>query len=514
MVNRRRDTDESRPARILVVDDDPLIALLVQSALSDIRFELQSAETGADARRHFERKRPDLVLLDQMLPDAQGLDLLQQFLAIDTRMPVLFITAQDGSDTAIEAMKRGAFDYLTKPLDLNVLKRQIDLALEARRLTSIPVVIANPNSSDQVEADSLVGRCPAMAEVYKSIGRAASRDLPVLLTGEPGTGKALVARAIYQHSSRASMPLRSIKCSEYSPSALEVELFGGVSSRGEQVGLFRQIDGGTLFLEEIAACGAATQGKLLQLLTTHKLEIDGELKKIDFRIIASSSADLESAVARGEFRADLYYAIRPIRIHLPPLREREGDLPALVDYHVKRFSRLSASLNQPTVRVSSDALELLCEYDWPGNLDELQSVLRQALVENTGTILASNSLRTALGVREHGASRRTTASSRDKDSEGTDWPAWVAARLQTGTSDLYADAIAEMERQVIPRVLEETKGNQLRAAAILGMTRGSLRKKLRAMGLIAASSIDTGPNGSVSSDSVEQAESEEASHGT
>lgn len=485
MSNRRRDMDSSRAPRVLVVDDDPLIAILVESAF-DETVVIHTAETAAEARRHFEQTRADIVLLDQMLPDAQGLDLLQYLLSVDSRLPVLFITARDGSEVAIEAMKRGAFDYLAKPLGTASLKRQINLALEARRLTSVPVVIESRNAAGAMpEGDVIIGRCPAMAEVYKSIGRAAARDLPALVTGEPGTGKALVGRAIYQHGTRAQAPLRTLNCSDFSAVDLDIELFGGPTPRGEAVGLLRQIQGGTLLLEEISACGLTTQSKLLQLLTQSLSVSEGTGSAPEFQLIASTSIDLEAAVTNGEFRADLYYAIRSIRIHLPPLRERKSDLPALIDYYVRRFSRLSRSLNQAPVRVSSEALDLLCQHDWPGNLDELQSVLRQALVNNTGTILADESLRESLGIFS-GANKPIA----DCVDAPIDWDEFIASRLRAGSNELYAEAINQLERRLLPRAMEVTKGNQLRAAAILGMTRGSLRKKLRNLGLLGSSADD------------------------
>jgi two-component system nitrogen regulation response regulator GlnG len=460
---------------VLVVDDDPLVGQIVRAALPTAEFATQNARTAAQAISMWDHERPSVVVLDHVLPDSDGLSLLAQFRQRDSTLPVIFVTAHGSSQTAIDAMKCGAFDYLSKPLDLAKLESQVRLAREARRLMRVPVVIS-AEREDSEAGDPLIGRSAGMAEVFKGIGRAAARDMSVLLVGERGTGKALVARAIYQNSSRSAAPFRVVSCSDFDPQQLEVEVFGAEDS-SSVVGRLEQCSGGTLLLEEIGHTTLHLQSRLMRLLTTGEFEaIGGEsTKTANVRIFATSSHDLESLVAAGSFRSDLYYHLRSLSLHLPPLRERPGDIPLLVDHFVKRFSRLSSTLNRSTVRVSAEALQLLTSYSWPGNLDQLQSVLRQALIENTGTVLPSSSLQTLLQSPD---SAEPTTGDR-----ATNWRTFVSDRLKASTSSLYAESLSEMERHVLTLVMEQTDHNQAKSARLLGITRGNLRKKLRALGL-------------------------------
>lgn len=490
-----------RPPRILIVDDDPLVIRLTQGVFDESRFALLTARNGEQALQQL-AQRPSVLILDNVLPDVDGLTVLAEARRLDPHLPVIFITARGTSQTAIEAMKRGAFDYLHKPLDLSVLEHQVQLALEARRLMHEPVVIAADSDADQT-TESLVGRGPLMSEVFKAIGRAASRDVPVLLSGETGTGKALVARAIFQNSSRSSGPFRVVKCSDFEPALLDQELFGvDIAGSGEQIGKLQQCDGGTLLLEEIAQLSPLVQSKLFRFLTMGSFERGtfGRLVSADVRLLCTTSQDLEPLVAQRQFRADLYYALRSLSLTLPPLRQRKEDLPALVDHFVQRFMHLSRQHNQQQVRVSPEAIELLVDYAWPGNLDELQSVLQQALIENTGTVLATGSLLKSLHRETAG-----TDSSAALQITGDYWQQFVAAGLARGSTQLYSEAIAEMERHMIGRVLDSTAGNQARAARILGITRGNLRKKLRLLGLLPAAGIHDDAVGDDSSDLEELA---------
>lgn len=480
-------TRSQRLPRILIVDDDPLVIRLAQSLFDEERFTLLSARSGEQALAQL-AQRPSVLILDNVLPDLDGLSVLAEARLRDPHLPVIFITARGTSQTAIEAMKRGAFDYLHKPLDLAVLEHQVQLALEARRLMHEPVVIAAENASEQ-NLEALVGHGALMSEVFKAIGRAASRDVPVLLQGETGTGKSLVARAIYQNSARSDKAFRVVKCNDFEPLQLDQELFGlDAVGSGEQVGRLEQCAGGTLLLEEISELSPLVQSKLFRLLTTGSFERGSFGRQIstNVRLLCTTSQDLEPLVAQRHFRADLYYALRSLAITLPPLRQRREDLPALVDHFVQRFMRFSTQHNQQQVRVSPEAIELLVNHDWPGNLDELQCVLQQALIENTGTVLANSSLLKSLR-REGGTG--TTANSGTLAADY--WQQFVESRIARESTQVYSEAIAEMERHVVGRVLESTSGNQARAARILGITRGNLRKKLRALGLLPTAADDS-----------------------
>lgn len=491
-----------RIPRVLIVDDDPLVIRLVQGLFDPTTHAVLTARSGSQALTQLEQ-RPSVLILDNVLPDTDGLQVLAEARQRDPHLPVIFITARGSSQTAIEAMKRGAFDYLHKPLDLGVLEHQVKLALEARRLMHEPVVIAGDCEGTDQASEVLVGKGPLMSEVFKAIGRAASRDVPVLLSGETGTGKSLVARAIFQNSARSGAPFRAIKCSDFEPALLDQELFG-LDAPGliEQVGKLEQCHGGTLLLEEVAELSPLAQSKLFRFVSTGSFErvTFGRLITADVRLLCTSSQDLEPLVAARQFRADLYYALRALSITLPPLRQRRDDLPALVDHFVQRFMHLSPLHNREQVRVASEAMELLLEHDWPGNLDELQSVLQQALIENTGTVLPSDSLVRSLRHETLENARGTLESS-----PAAYWQGFIAASLARQSTQLYSEAVAEMERHVIAGVLESTAGNQARAARILGITRGNLRKKLRLLGILPSAAGDDAGQEQASADLEELA---------
>jgi DNA-binding NtrC family response regulator len=482
-LNVNVDSSAKDRAMVLVVDDDPLVGQIVRAALPTTEFVVQTARSANQAMAAWEQQRPNVVVLDHILPDSDGLSVLARFRERDSTLPVIFVTAHGSSQTAIEAMKTGAFDYLSKPLDLAVLENQVRLACEARRLMRVPVVISAEGAETHSAGDALIGRSPGMAEVFKGIGRAAARDMSVLLVGERGTGKAFVARAIYQNSGRSAVPFRVVCCSDFDSQQLEVELFG-TEEPNSVVGRIEQCAGGTLLLEEIGHTSPHLQSRLMRMLATGQFEsIGGEITKLaDVRLFVTSSQNLENLVADGSFRSDLYYYLRSFALHLPPLRERPADLPLLVDHFVKRFSRLSEEYNRSSVRVSEEAMQLLASYSWPGNLDQLQSVLRQMLIENTGTVLLSSSLQEML--------QPTETDEPSTSDRMTNWRRFVSERLQASTSSLYAEALAEMERHLLAMVIENTDNNQAKGARLLGITRGNLRKKLRAIGLASPAASD------------------------
>ena len=349
------------------------------------------AETGAAGIASVRSAPPDAILLDLRLPDQSGLEVHAAIRAIDARIPVIFVTMTKTADTAIEAMKQGAFDYLPKPLDLDQMRRVVGEALEVASRMRSPVVLAQNRHKNLDAEGAIFGSCPAMLETYKAIGRVAAQDVTVLITGESGTGKELVARAIYQHSARSKAPFFALNCAAIPENLLESELFGhekgaftGADRR--RIGRFEQCNGGTILLDEIGDMPIALQPKILRLLQEQTFERVGgsETIRTDVRVIAASHRDLKARIAEEKFRADLYYRLAIFTIPLPSLRERGDDLSMLVRHYLLRFSR---QLGRDVNEISAEAFAQLRNYSWPGNIRELQSVLKQALLHASGTVL-------------------------------------------------------------------------------------------------------------------------------
>ena len=471
---------------LLLVDDEPkLIFKQISHVFAPLGSRIELVRSGNEAIQHVARGQTDVVLLDVALPDMGGLEVYQRIRQIDGRVPVIFITATTSAETAIEAMRHGAFEYLFKPLNLERLEEVVTEALEVARWMSQPAVVAEGDNAVVVEelcGDAIVGRCPGMGEVYKAIGRVADQNVIVLITGESGTGKELVARAIYQHSGRSDKPFLAINCAAIPESLLESELFGhekgaytGADRR--RIGKFEQCNGGTIFLDEIGDMPLATQGKILRLLQDQKFERVGgnETIQTDVRVIAATNRDLRVSCEQGKFRPDLYYRLSVFTIRLPPLRERGDDLPALVDYYLRRFNR---NLGRDVREVAPEAMERLRAHSWPGNVRELQSVVKQALLQATGTVLIPTFLPELASAGKVGAAAPDAGSS-----EG--WSSlkdFIRQRLHAGSTDLNAEAQLEFDRILLTAVLEFTDANQFQAAKILGVSRQTLRQRLRGIG--------------------------------
>jgi two-component system nitrogen regulation response regulator GlnG len=483
---------------LLLIDDDPdLIVEQVRQAFPQHRVGV--AGTGADGIKRVRAEPPDVILLDLRLPDQSGLEVYQQLRQLDARIPVIFVTLAKSADTAIEAMKQGAYDYLFKPLDLHQLRRVVGEALEVARRMREPAVLAEAAPDADAEG-AIVGACPAMREVYKAVGRVAAQDVPVLITGESGTGKELVARAIYQHGRRAKAPFLALNCAAIPETLLESELFGhekgsftGADRR--RIGKFEQCNGGTLFLDEIGDMPLALQAKMLRLLQDQSFERVGgnETVRTDVRLIAATHRDLKALSEQGKFRPDLYYRLGVFTLHLPALRERGDDLPLLVRHYVRRFSR---DLERQVQDVAPEALERLRGYAWPGNIRELQSVLKQALLQASGPVLLPAFLPELAGGRAGGVSDRAESAGEPgpcaPETQGTDLDliAFLRERLGPEAQNLYADLHREVDRVLLPRVLEYTGGNQHQAARLLGIARQTLRIKLRDLGLHVTHSVE------------------------
>ncbi|HJT75734.1 MAG TPA: sigma-54 dependent transcriptional regulator [Gemmataceae bacterium] len=464
---------------LLVVDDEPSILHFFRRAFPEPDVTLRTATSAAEGLEAVKRDRPDVVILDINLPDASGLDTFRRIHALDPKIPVLFITGHGTTATAIEAMRLGAYEYLLKPLELDQLSDLVERAFAISRLMRVPAVI--PEGAEvQEDSDALLGRCPAMQEVYKAIGRVAPQDVTVLITGESGTGKELVARAVYHYSPRDKGPFLAINCAAIPETLLESELFGhekgaftGADRR--RIGKFEQASGGTLFLDEIGDMTPLTQTKILRVLQGQEFERVGgnEPIRADVRVIAATNRDLEKMVAEGTFRGDLYYRLNVYAIRLPPLRERGEDLPLLAEHFVRRFGR---ELKKDVRGIAPEAMELLRAYPWPGNVRELQSVIKQALLQTTGPVVLPEFLPSVVRGQEKGAA----------DAAGFDYgglTAFIQDQLRAGSTTLYSDYQALTDEHLLTEVLRHTGGNLSQASRLLGITRATLRTKLNALGI-------------------------------
>ena len=477
-------------AFVLVADDDPGIRLVLRHRLEAAGYQVEEAADSQSTLLALTSNRYDVALVDIMMPGAGGLEVLSKARNEGTRTLVIVITAASTMNNAVEAMKRGAHDYLTKPFEnLDLVAAAVGRATEVARLEkfvrglagqSLDLARLHDEVNPQPVGGEIIGRGAAMQEVYKLIGRVVTNDATVLLCGESGTGKELVARAIHFKSPRWRGPFIAVNCSAIPPGLLESELFGhergaftGASER--RTGKFEQAAGGTLFLDEIADLPLELQPKLLRVLQEREFSRVGglEILRAQVRIIAATNHDLESAVAAGKFREDLYFRLRVIPINLPPLRERHEDVDELTDYFISKAAR---EMGAHARYVAPDARAKLQAYDWPGNVRELEnSVLRAALLTPSNTIRAEDLELGRSSLHSRAPQPDTNASLSDLIGQR------IIEMLENDSSephDLHQKLITELERPLIEMTLKRARGNQVHAARILGLNRNTLRKKL------------------------------------
>lgn len=475
---------------LLAIDDDRTVLHLIRQAFKDAPFNIATAR---DVREGLEivKSGVDVVLLDIMLPDISGLEAARMFHALDPKLPVIFITGRGSSETAIEAMKLGAYDYLLKPLDLPKLRDLVRQALEIRRVMKVPVELPS-TTSPEVDGDQIVGCCPSMQEVFKSIGRVAPQNVTVLIHGESGTGKELVARAIYHHSRRSDKPFLAVNCAAIPDALLESELFGHekgsfTSADQRRIGKFEQCSGGTIFLDEVGDMSPLVQSKVLRLLQEQRFERVGGTQTIqtDVRIITATNRDLKQSAGEGRFREDLYYRLNGFTIKLPPLRERGDDILLLLQHCLRRLGR---ELGKDVHGVAPEALDLLMHYPWPGNVRELEAVIRQSLLQTNGSVILPEFLPEIIR-----ADFEEKLFVDPADLPPGDLETFLDLRLRNDAArEIYAEAVSLMERYVISRVLRHTEGNQSQAAKMLGITRGTLRNKIRTLHIALGTRVTLG----------------------
>jgi DNA-binding NtrC family response regulator len=455
---------------ILVADDDDTIRNNLALLLRAEKYEVREAADGLEAARALDDGAVSLALLDLNMPGRDGMSLLRAFADRLEETPVIVITAYGGSAAAIEAMKLGAYDYITKPFDLDEVLFTIRRALTQQALVaqvqSMQAVPPTPSAltADHDDDEELIGRTPAMLQVFKTIGRVATTDEPVLIVGESGTGKELVANAIHRSSKRADKPFVKVNSAALSPTLLESELFG--HERGaftgaivQRVGRFEQAHGGTLFLDEIGDLEIDLQAKLLRVLQTGQFERVGGDATItaDVRIISATNRDLAAQIADNRFREDLFYRLNVVSIPLPPLCDRREDLPLIAEHIVRRLARKYA---WPQLALSEEAVAALSARSWPGNVRELQNALARAAILCRGHIIQATDLEVP-----------TPAANDDAESSPTNG----SLRLK--------EILSETERRVIAQALERENWNRTRAARLLGISRRQLFDKIQQYGL-------------------------------
>ncbi len=482
---------------VLVIDDDRTILLLAERCLSPIA-DVIAVETADAGMAVLKQRTIDAILLDIQLPDRNGLAVYCEIREIDSKLPVIFMTSEAASNTVIEAMQLGAFDYLAKPLAVDQLRDLVDKAIAQRKMTSVPVALSADEAATDASGELFIGRSEAMLKVFKDIGRVSKQDVPILVRGESGTGKELVARALFQYSHRYLGPFLAVNCAALPDNLLESELFGhekgaftGAESR--RIGKFEQCNGGTLFLDEIGDMAPSVQAKVLRVLQDQRFERVGGNNELttDVRIVAATNRPLEEMVANGEFREDLLYRLNGVTIELPPLRERKNDVKLLIQHFL---SQAKKELKKPDLEgLAPETLELLLAYDWPGNVRQLRAAIRRCVLDASMSVIFSDILPREIQRRDTG-SEGGSGTSTTEAAKGSELPQLVERLLREKSSNIYAASMEYLERFVLIRVLRFTEGNQSHAAEILGITRGKLRDRINSYGIILESGVSLKEN--------------------
>jgi DNA-binding NtrC family response regulator len=462
--------------KILLIEDDASTAASLQKVLCAEGYAVAICARGDTGLERAQGEFHDVVVTDLRLPGIGGLELVERLHAVKPKQPIILMTAHGTTETAIEATKLGACDYLLKPFEADELLDMVAAAVASSRLMSEPVEMGK----EQKDGPAIIGNSRAMQAIYKEIGRVAATPATVLIRGATGTGKELIARAIYQHSQRADKPFIAVNCAAIPDALLESELFGHergafTGAQARRIGRFEQADGGTLFLDEIGDLNPSTQGKLLRVLQERSVQRLGSQADIavDVRVLAATHRDLDEGIKEGEFREDLFYRLSVVTIALPPLSQRTEDIPELARYFIQRFAR---DLGTEAPSVQPEALAFLQSQPWPGNVRELENSVRQAM------LLARPF---AIGL-EH-VQQATVKNRRPADTDQRTHATYIAellARAQNGEIDnAYSRMIADLEPEMFKQAIQLAQGNQAKAARWLGVTRLKMREKLIELGL-------------------------------
>ncbi len=468
----------SLTGRILVADDEESIRWVLATTLTGEGHTVEQVDSGDAALHKLTGNHFDLALVDIKMPGLDGLELLSKLREAGLTTPIVIITAQNTMANAIEAMKRGAYDYVTKPFDIEEVRLLVQRVLDMRRQETELTRLEEQTRRRFELGVEIIGKTPAMQEIFKTIGRVAPTDATVLIQGESGTGKELIARAIHSHSPRWSAPFVALNCSAVPRDLLESELFGHergafTGATEQRAGMFEVATGGTLFLDEIADMPLELQAKLLRVVQERELTRVGgrEVIKVDCRLIAATNQDLERAVKQGRFREDLYFRLKVVPIYVPPLRQRRGDIPELVDYFINKINR---EMGTSVTAISAEARAVLNTHAWPGNVRELENTLVRAAVLAPGPTLMPRDL----ALATHDTSGTTYDDMSLEDVVRMKLKEYFRQTREVELTNLHPLIMERIERPLIELTLERTQGNQLKAAAMLGINRNTLHKKI------------------------------------
>ena len=465
---------EKTLSTILIIDDDDQLRKSFEKLLTEEGYIVESAPSGENGLKRISSKIPDIVILDMRLPGMSGFETFKAIHDIEPKLPIIMMTAYGTTETAIEATKMGAFDYVLKPFDIPDMLKVIKEAIEAGRFMRSTVEMNV--SPDVASKDAIIGRSKLMQDIYKAIGRVSPTDATVLIRGESGTGKELVARAIYQHSLRANKPFLVINCVAIPENLLESELFGyekgaftGATHR--RVGKIEQANNGTVFLDEIGDMPSSIQAKILRLLQEKSIERLGgrDTISVDVRIIAATNRDLEAALAESRFREDLYYRLKVVTIVLPPLSERPDDIPLLTEYFLTRYAAEKGFDNPGITR---EAIAVLNSYPWPGNVRELANTIQKTLIFNRGTPISPEDISQAISGKIPGKSLHS-----ETDDQAI--RRWVRKGLLSPANENIFDSFTDHFASIlISEALNLTGGNRSQTAKLLGLSRPTLHSKI------------------------------------
>lgn len=475
--------------RILIVDDEPSVRYSFKKLLKEDHYDVLEAANGVDALRVLAKDRPDLVVMDIEMPGISGLEAIRRIKELTPQVPVIIMTAYGSTDRVIEAMKLGAYEYMEKPFDIDRMRIIIREALGMKLMTEGGIHLHLKNR-EEVLPERIVGKSPAIKEVYKMIGKVAASDAGVLITGESGTGKELVAKAIHMHSNRADKPFFTINCAAIPDTLLESELFGfekGAFTDAVKAksGKFEAADTGTIFLDEIGDMSLPLQAKLLRVVQEGTSERLGSNKtqKVDVRIIAATNKNLEQGILTRTFREDLYYRLKVITITLPPLRMRMEDIPLLTEYFIERQSR---SMNNREITIPLETMDKLLSYSWPGNVRELENALKRAVLLSKNQIITPDLITIEPETEIPAVAQQIPESlqtSQIHETPDSSQSPLIQLHFPVDPvsfeGKLYHEVIVETEKELIRLTLDHTHGNQVKAAKLLGISRVMLHDRMK-----------------------------------